>query len=365
MTTASDALVLWLDEVEADAGPAVGGKFFSLAEMANAGFGVPPAFAVTTEAYRRFMRESGLQERARAVRATAATGDLAAVTTAGGVLADAIEAAPLPAALVDAVTAAYDRLSDGIGIADVPVAVRSSGVAEDLAGASFAGQYDTYLWVIGINAVLEHVRRCWTGLFGPQVLTYNPGGTGAGDLDMAVVVQVLVRPSAAGVMFTLDPVTGDRSKIVIESAWGLGEAVVGGEVTPDRFRVDKVTLEIIERVIGAKAGEYRFEPDLGVHLAPVADERRSAPSLADDHIGALAALAKRIERHRGAPQDIEWAVDDAGAVHVLQVRPETVWSQRKAATVSAGGASAVDLVLGMFVTGGRLKPKDDGSESET
>ena len=126
-----------------------------------------------------------------------------------------------------------------------------------------------------------------------------------------------------------------------------------------------MTLEIIERAIGEKAGEYRFEPDRGVYLAPVADERRSAASLADDHIAALAALAKRIERHRGAPQDIEWAVDDAGTVHVLQVRPETVWSQRKAATVSVGGASAVDLVLGMFVTGGRLKAKDDGSESET
>ena len=214
----ADALVLWLDEAEADAGPAVGGKFASLAEMACAGFGVPPAFAVTTAAYRGFMRESGLEERARAVRATAAGGNLVAVTTAGAALGDAIQAAPLPAALVASITAAYGRLCDGAGTADVPVAVRSSGVAEDLTGASFAGQYDTYLWVIGIDAVLEHVRRCWTGLFGPQVLTYHPGGAGAGDLDMAVVVQVLVQPRAAGVMFTLDPVTGDRSKIVIESA---------------------------------------------------------------------------------------------------------------------------------------------------
>jgi pyruvate,water dikinase len=311
------------------------------------------------------MRESGLEEEARAVRAIAAGGDLTAVTAAGGALGDAMRAADLPAALVAAVGEAYTRLCEDAGSADVPVAVRSSGVAEDLAGASFAGQYDTYLWVIGIDAVLDHVRRCWTGLFGPQVLTYNPGGAGAGDLDMAVVVQILVRPRAAGVMFTLDPVTGDRSKIVIESAWGLGEAVVSGEVTPDRFRVDKVTLEVIERAPGEKASEYRFEPGRGVRLVPVEEERRGAASLADDHIADLAALAKRIERHRGAPQDIEWAVDEAGAVHVLQVRPETVWSNRKAATVAVGGASAVDLVLGMFTSGGRLTTKGDGTESET
>jgi pyruvate,water dikinase len=153
-------------------------------------------------------------------------------------------------------------------------------------------------------------------------------------------------------MFTLDPVSGDRSKIVIEGAWGLGESVVSGEVTPDRFRVDKVTLEIVHRAISEKGVEH-----LRDGLRDVPDDRRSAPCLEDAHVLELAALAKKIEKHRGAPQDVEWAVDAGGAVHVLQVRPETVWSQKEAPTVGLAGKSAVDLVLGTFVTGGKLGGK--------
>lgn len=347
MTAACDSLVLWLDEDGATSGELVGGKFSSLAEMRHAGFGVPSAFAVTTTAYRCFLSAASLADSAAAVR-----GDLAAAAE----LRSAIESAPLPDVLTEAISAGYERLCDDAGSADIPVAVRSSGVAEDLADASFAGQYETYLWVMGRDAVLEHVRRCWTGLFGDAVLTYRPGGS-AGDTAMAVVVQQLVQPRAAGVMFTLDPVTGDRSKIVIEAAWGLGEAVVSGEVTPDRFRVDKVTLEPVDRVISDKETEVRFEPGLGVGPAAVPDDRRKEPCLDQQHVAELALLAKRIESHRGAPQDIEWALDSDGVVHVLQVRPETVWSRREAPPLAAG-RSAVDLVLGSFVTGGRLKTGD-------
>jgi len=363
MSAAADTLVLWLDEVGTDSGTLVGGKFSSLGEMAAAGFAVPPAFAVTTDAYRAFMGDGRLGELARSARAAAHGGDLLAIEDAAETMREAIESTPLPAAVADAVAEAYARLCERAGSPDVPVAVRSSGVAEDLAGASFAGQYETYLWVIGVDAVLEHVRRCWTGLFGAAVLTYRPGdGNGTVvDVGMAVVVQQLVQPRAAGVMFTLDPVTGDRSKIVIEAGWGLGEAVVGGEVTPDRFRLDKVTLDVVDRAIVEKACEYRFEPGAGVQLRQVPDDRRLEPCLEEAQVEALAALAKRIEAHRGAPQDIEWAVDQAGAVHVLQVRPETVWSRRPVPTVSAGAGSAVDLVLSTFVSGGRLAPKDDGA----
>jgi pyruvate,water dikinase len=335
--------VLWPDDAGAQAGERVGGKFSSLAEMIASGFGVPPAFAVTTDAVAAFMSESGLEEEARDVG-----DDLAA----GARIRAKMEETPLPAPVADAIVSAYARLCDDTGIADVPVAVRSSGVAEDLAGASFAGQYDTYLWIEGADAVLEHVRRCWTGLFADTVLTYRPGG-GIGDASMGVVVQQLVQPRAAGVMFTLDPVSGDRSKIVIEGAWGLGEAVVSGEVTPDRYRIDKVTLEIVDRAVSDKAVEHVREG-----LRDVPDDRRSAPCLEDVHVLELATLAKKIEKHRGAPQDIEWAVDEGGTVHVLQVRPETVWSQKGARTVGLGGKSAVDLVLGTFVTGGKLGGKD-------
>jgi pyruvate, water dikinase len=339
--------VLWLGDADAQSGALVGGKFASLAELTAAGFGVPPAFAVTTDALAAYMLGSGLEDEARAVHDDVA---------AGARMQQRIASTPLPPDVAAQVTQAYERLCDRVGVADVPVAVRSSGVAEDLDGASFAGQYDTYLWVRGAASVLDHVRRCWAGLFGEAVLSYRPGG-GVGDASMAVVVQQLVLPRAAGVMFTLDPVNGDRSKIVVEASWGLGEAVVAGEVTPDRYRVDKVTLDIVERVVSEKAVEYRWV-DGAVAPMPVPEERRSEPCLADEDVAALAELAKRIERHRGAPQDVEWALDDANVLHVLQVRPETVWSRREAKTVAGAGKSAVDLVLGSFLTGGRLTGDD-------
>jgi len=343
------SLVLWLDDADAQVGALVGGKFASLAEMTAAGFGVPPAFAVTTRALETFMVESGLEHDARAVHTDVA---------AGARIQERIEATPLPSSVQEAVAAAYSLLCQRTGVEDVPVAVRSSGVAEDLAGASFAGQYDTYLWIRGVESVLTHVRRCWKGLFGEAVLSYRPGG-GVGDASMAVVVQQLVQPRAAGVLFTLDPVNGDRSKIVVEASWGLGEAVVAGEVTPDRYRIDKVTLDVLERVVSDKTSEYRWE-DGEIAVREVPSERRLLPCLTDDDIGALAGLAKRIERERGAPQDVEWAIDDVDVVHVLQVRPETVWSRKESKPLAASGKSAVDLVLGTFVQGGRA---DEGDRS--
>ncbi len=343
------SLVLWLHDSGAQTGALVGGKFSSLAEMSSAGFGVPPAFAVTTEALAAFMSESGLESDAREVHDDLAKASL---------MRERMLETPLPAAVTGQIVAAYGCLCELTETEDVPVAVRSSGVAEDLAGASFAGQYETYLWIRGADEVIEHVRRCWTGLFAETVLSYRPGG-GVGDASMAVVVQQLVQPRAAGVMFTLDPVSGDRSKIVIESSWGLGEAVVSGEVTPDRYRVDKVTLEILQRVVSDKESEYRWE-DGKVSVQPVDEPRRTEASLADADVLALATLAKTIERHRGAPQDVEWAIDGRGTAHVLQVRAETVWSQRQAKPVATPGKSAVDLVLGTFVSGGRLTRGSDG-----
>jgi pyruvate,water dikinase len=199
------------------------------------------------------------------------------------------------------------------------------------------------------------VRRCWAGLFGPQVLTYNPGGQSAAldDLAMCVGVQQMVDARAAGVMFTLDPVTGDRSKIVLEGCWGLGEGVVKGDVTPDRFRVDKVTLELLKREISPKPEEYRFDGEGEVRLMPVDAELVEQPCLDDEHVIELATLAKRIERHRGAPQDIEWAVEQGGAVRVLQVRPETVWAAKAAAKPAvASSTNAVASVLG-YMSGGK------------
>lgn len=347
--------ILWIDAPDAPGSPLLGGKFGSLAEMTAAGFAVPPGFGITTTAYRHFLAAAGLVDRARQVRAQAATADLATISALSAEFTAEIEAAPFPADLENAVRTAYAEIERRTGTESLPVAVRSSGESEDLAGASFAGQYDTYLWVRGADEVLEYVRRCWAGMFGTAVLTYRPDGDASvvtADHGICVGVQQMVEARSAGVMFSLDPVTGDRSKVVIEGCWGLGEGVVKGDITPTRYCVDKVTFEIVSRVLTRQEVQYRFDPEAhAVGLLPVEEDRRDAPCLDDAHILELAQLAKRIERHRGDPQDIEWAVAESGGVHVLQVRPETVWSQRRPEGPILAKKSAVEHVLMRFASG--------------
>jgi pyruvate,water dikinase len=342
--------LLWIHEPGAT-GDLVGGKVASLAEMTAAGFSVPPAFGVTTEAFEEFMAAAGLAERIATVRAGLDVEDVHAVESASAEIAALIEATELPAEVDREIREAYAELERRTG-ADVPVAVRSSGVNEDLEGASFAGQYDTYLWVRGADAVVANVRRCWSGLFNPAVLTYRPDGVeslaDAGLPGMAVGVQEMARARSAGVMFTLDPISGDRSRIVIESCWGLGEGVVKGDVPPDRHRVDKITLEVLEREIIEQTEEYRFDPDAGeVALLALRDELRAEGSISEEEARQIAELGKRVERHRGGPTDIEWAIDVDGRLHLLQARPETIWSSRQVATT--GGGDAVGRVMATFL----------------
>lgn len=351
--------VAWLDSAPEDGlTELLGGKFGNLARMTAAGFAVPAGFAVTTAAYRAFVEENGLGDDLAALRDGLDVDDLAAVEAVSARATERIREAPMPPGLAEDIAGAYERLGQLAEDAAVPAAVRSSGVSEDLEGASFAGQYETFLWVVGAEAVVRDVRRCWAGLVGPAVLTYRPeGDAGADPLrdGMAVGVQRMVPARAAGVMFTVDPVTGDRSKIVMEACWGLGEGVVKGDVTPQRLRVDKVTFEVLQREVAEQHEEYRFDRDAGeVRLAPVPEERRAAACLTDEQVAELAQLGKRIERHHGAPQDIEWAVDERGAVHLLQVRPETVWSRRAAPTVSESEpGSGLERVLSRFIVPGR------------
>jgi pyruvate,water dikinase len=351
------ARVLWIDQPGATA-ERVGGKVASLAELTAAGFAVPPAFGVTTEAFAEFAAAAELDGKIAAIRAGLDVDDVAAVERASGEIAALIEAAPMPAAVEAEIRAAYAELERRAG-EEVPVAVRSSGVNEDLEGASFAGQYDTYLWVRGAEQVLRDVRRCWAGLFNPAVLTYRPEGleatAAAGLPGMGVGVQEMARARSAGVMFTLDPISGDRSKVVIESCWGLGEGVVKGDVPPDRHRIDKVTLEVLEREIVEQAEEYRFDPEGGaVALLAVAEERRGECSLSEEEAVAIAELGKRIERHRGGPADVEWAIDADGELHLLQARAETVWTAKQAGVVSGEeDGDAVGRVMATFLGAAR------------
>ena len=343
--SAAAAHIRWLEECDASSTSEVGGKCASLGELISIGMAVPPGFAVTTRAHDAFLARHDVREREAELLQAVDYDDLKAVAQASERLRGLVEDLELPEETAAAVRDAYERLSDG---ADVPVAVRSSALAEDSATASFAGQLQTYLWVEGADAVVEHVRRCWSGFFTPEALSYrHRQGIAAQDARMSVGVQRMVRARSAGVLFTLNPVNGDRSKIVIESTWGLGEALVAGEVDPDRFTVDKVTLDLLGTIVGGKQVEHRPDPSGGgVVVSEVEADRRSLRSLSDAEVVALARVGKTIERHAGRPQDIEWAVDaDTGDILVLQARAETVWSQRERPPTVEKKGSALEYVL--------------------
>lgn len=282
-----NALVVDLAQLTADHIGAVGGKAANLGELIRAGFDVPPGFCITTEGYRRAVRgttvEAGASTDAAAARA-------------------AILGAPFPETVADAVRGAYARLESG---ADGPVAVRSSATAEDLPGASFAGQQDTFLNVAGIDDVLEAVHRCWASLWTDRAVAYRAAqGIDGSGVALAVLVQRMVDAQSAGVLFTADPVTGRRRQAVLDAARGLGDAVVSGAVDPDHFVVDTGTGRILDRRRGGPADEQ-------------------AASLTDTQVRALASLGDRVERAFGSPQDIEWAVDADGHAWLMQSRPIT------------------------------------------
>ena len=213
--------------------------------------------------------------------------------------------APAPD-LVTQLLAAYERLGgDG-----QPVAVRSSATAEDLDAASFAGQQETYLWLLGAEQVVQHVVRCWASLFTDQAIAYRAQrAVPVTDLAMGVVVQQMVPAEAAGVMLTLDPITGDQSSLIIEAAYGLGAAVVNGEVIPDRFCVGKEAFEIRSRTLGSKDVAYRFDASAaGTRVVPVPPAQQRAWCLSDAEVVELARLGARMEQVLGGPQDLEWAI---------------------------------------------------------
>jgi pyruvate,water dikinase len=341
--------IIWLDHESASGNPLLGGKFSNLAEMLAADFSVPPGFGVSTAAYQHFMDQAGLAAEATALLTSGSSVASSVIKGKASDMVAAIMSQPLPRDLETAIRHNYTSLEEKVGQKDVPVAVRSSGELEDLTGASFAGQYDTYLWIIGADSVLHHVRKCWASMFGEAVFSYRSGVEEAGgkqDIGICAGIQQMVEARAAGVMFTLDPLNGDRSKVAIEACWGLGEGVVKGDVTPSRFIIDKVTFEVIKRQIVSQLEEYAFDPKTGaVGLVPLAADHQDSACIADKEAVQLAKLGKHIEQRRSAPQDIEWAINQQGDIKILQVRPETVWSQRERSGLVSDVKSPIDHVL--------------------
>ncbi|HID72576.1 TPA: phosphoenolpyruvate synthase, partial [Candidatus Micrarchaeota archaeon] len=261
-----------------------------------------------------------------------------------------IMSSPMPSSLSSSIVSAYETLCSECETPRVPVAVRSSATAEDLPTASFAGQQETYLWIQGAEQVCEKVQRCWASLFTPRAISYRvKNGFSHHKVLISVGVQKMVNSKAAGVMFTLNPIDGDLSKVVIEAAWGLGETVVSGSVNPDKFVVDKVLMETTEKTISEKHIQCIYDSSTqGVAEVEVPEKLQNRCCLEEREIRELVSLARKIEDHYGIPMDIEWSIDKEIAfprnVFIVQARPETVWTQKKRKPV-IGGKSGRQLLM--------------------
>ncbi len=352
---AASPVIAWFADIGLEDRPHVGGKGGSLGELQRAGIAVPPGFVIKTGAFERFIaaleREAPLRSRIEALDGD----DLSAIAARCDEVRARIEAEPLPAEVLDELTSAYSALC-GISVGDVgsahaaPVAVRSSATTEDAVDASFAGLQDTYLWVTDLNQTVQRVRSCWASLYSVESVTYRRRrGLPEQAVAMAVVVQKMVDARTAGVMFTRSPLTGDRSVITVEGSWGLGSAVVGGEVTPDRWVLAKITGDISVRTVSEKVIQHVPAPGGGTQSVAVADELRRTACLSDEELQALRTIARKVERHYGRPQDIEWAVDrGTNEILLLQSRPETVWSAKEAAPVARPAADPLLHVMSIF-----------------
>ncbi len=313
----------------------VGGKNANLGEMINKGIRIPPGFAVTTDSYLLFLDRAGIGMEIFKLLAGIDLSKNVMLNDISAQVREMIAAYSVPAEVEEEVLKRYELLCEKCEDKETPVAVRSSATAEDLPTASFAGQQDTYLWVRGKEEVIDAMRRCWASLFTSRAISYRANNNFPHDkVLISVGVQKMVNARSAGVLFTINPSTGDPSQVIIEGSWGLGEAVVSGNVNPDYFMVDKILKDIHCRKIACKTIEcLPCSEGRGVEEIDIDPERQTVPCLEDKEIIELVTISRLIEDHYGYPQDIEWAIEKdlpfPENIFILQNRPETVWSQKK------------------------------------
>jgi pyruvate,water dikinase len=338
------------DELGSEHNDLVGKKCAQLGEMTRAGFNVPPGFALSLQTYEVFMKQSGAYEDVGRYLAQfeadpKTPSDLPKYDKASKVVRAMIEQKTMPQELEESVCSAYEELCRVSGVPDVSVATRSAGPS------SHPGQYETFLHVQGKQEVLKNVIKVWSSTFNQRSIHARHLAGLPLDYDpIGIAVLKMVNSKAAGVLFTLNPANGDRSKILIEGNWGLGESVVSGSVTPDEWIVDKVVLEIVKRTISTKTLEFAIEENSGkARMVEVSGDRQSVPCLADEEILELARLGKRLEQHYGAPQDIEWTIDRdlpfPENIFFVQTRPETIWSKKKSGgKLKTSGSASRDVI---------------------
>ena len=327
-----EQFLLWFEQLERKDVDIVGGKSSSLGEMtAKTDVPVPYGFATTAYAYRYFIKESGLEEKMRSILSELTDVENSALLRdVSARLRDAIMAEKMPQDLQDAIGAAYVELGKRVGEENLYVAVRSSATAEDLPDASFAGQQDTYLNVQGAETIIAKVKECYASCFTDRAVYYREKqGFDHIEVALSAVVQMMVFSKTSGVMFTVNVATGDDNNILIEAAFGLGEYVVQGTVTPDNYTISKHDHKIIDRCVNEQDIMLVRKKGGDCEEVQVPEELRKVQTLTDEQILELADYAKKIEKHYGCYMDMEWGVDErTNKIWILQARPETVWSRR-------------------------------------
>ncbi len=333
--------ILWLEEIRKEDIASVGGKGASLGEMASIGLPVPPAFVVTSQAFRRFLVKTNLEDQLYSLLAEVDVDDNDALEKAADKAKEIVHASPMPEDLKAEIARAYQKMSRGGDI----VAARSSATAEDLPDASFAGQQETVLNIKGIDNLLKAVQVCWASLYGARAIYYRAKqGFDHHTVNIAVVVQRLVPSEKAGVMFTSHPVTGETLAI-IEGSWGLGESVVSGSVSPDKYVFDRRTERIVDKFIATKRIEIVADGEYGTITLDVAADRQEMQVLSDEEIRRLSIYGIVSEEHYGVPQDMEWGIV-GDQIFVLQSRPiTTIKNNGKKAVQNLIDAGSGDVIL--------------------
>jgi pyruvate,water dikinase len=339
--------ILWLEEIRKEDIAAVGGKGASLGEMSAIGLPVPKAFVVTSHAFRRFLVEENLEDVIFNDLEKLDVDDSDALEAASNRAKKAIMGARMPGSITDGIRKAYKKM----GGSRLIVAVRSSATAEDLPDASFAGQQETYLNIKGERNLLDAVKKCWASLYGARAIYYrSKQGFDDRSVNIAVVVQELIHSEKAGVMFTSHPVTGEPLSI-IEGSWGLGEAVVSGSVSPDKYVFDNRSEKVVDRLIATKNIEIVSDGENGTKVVDVGEDRRDAPVLSDDEVSRLASFGNIAETHYGVPQDVEWAIVGHD-IYILQSRPITTIGSAGSSRESSSGDSGEVIVQGQGASPG-------------
>ncbi len=322
MTCPDNTLIAFLGELNRNDVTIAGGKGASLSDMVLAGLPVPLGFVVCTETFRQFLWKTGLDQEIIKALEGLNVHDTAKLEAVSMVITKKIESMEIPEFLAKTILDSYQRLCTEHNELSV-VAVRSSAAAEDSAEASFAGQQETYLNIFGVEHIISQVKACWGSFFKPQAIFYRKLKGSLEDTNIAVVVQRMVNPEKSGVMFTVDPVQKRKDRLMIEAAWGLGEVVVSGMVTPDNYKIKKSDASIIKKFISHKPFMIiRENNGVGVRKVELSEEIAHAQVLSNDEISTLVKLGEKIETHFGAPQDVEWAIEN-GNLYILQSRPVT------------------------------------------